>query len=112
MTNFAGNVNIRQKVHLDLDNAVALARFAATAFDVETESTLAVSSDFCLIRLRKKVANVIKYAGICRRIAARRAPDRTLVDADYFFKIFGPDELLESAGLFRAVVKLCCQCFL
>jgi hypothetical protein len=33
----AGHIHIRQEVHLDLDDAVALTRFAAPALDVEAE---------------------------------------------------------------------------
>ena len=33
----AGHVNIRQKVHLDLDDAIALTGLAAPTLDVETE---------------------------------------------------------------------------
>ena len=35
VTNIARHINIRQKVHLYLDDAIALTRFATTAFDVE-----------------------------------------------------------------------------
>ena len=36
--NLTGNVDIRQKVHLNLDDAVALAGFAASALDIEGEA--------------------------------------------------------------------------
>ena len=37
LADFARNVNVGQEVHLDLDDAVALARLAAAALDVERE---------------------------------------------------------------------------
>src|SRR5215469_17660245 len=39
LADVAGDVDIRQKVHLDLDDAVALAGLAAAAFDVEGETS-------------------------------------------------------------------------
>ncbi len=36
--NIAGHVNVRQEMHFDFDDTVALARFAAPTFDVETEA--------------------------------------------------------------------------
>ena len=42
----AGDVDVRQKVHLDLDDAVALAGLAAAALDVEREAAGLVAARF------------------------------------------------------------------
>ncbi len=39
VTDFARNVDIRQKVHLDLDDAVASTVFAAAALYIEAETS-------------------------------------------------------------------------
>src|SRR5262249_11790534 len=43
LADFAGDVDVRQEVHLDLDDAVAFAGLAAAAFDVEGEAADAVA---------------------------------------------------------------------
>jgi hypothetical protein len=44
-------VDVRQKVHLDLDGAIASAGLAASTLDVEGEATLQVATNFCLLGL-------------------------------------------------------------
>ena len=44
MADFAGNVDVRKEVHLDLKSAVALAGFAPTSLDVEGESARTVAA--------------------------------------------------------------------
>src|SRR5947199_1268995 len=44
LANVAGDVDIRQKVHLDLDDAVALAGLATAALDVEREPARLVAA--------------------------------------------------------------------
>ena len=44
VTDIAGNIDVRQKVHLDFDYAVALTGFTATALDVEREAAGAVAA--------------------------------------------------------------------
>src|SRR5690606_40967674 len=49
MTNVAGHVNIRKKMHLDLDDTVTLTSLAASAFHIERKTSGRVSP---LTRLR------------------------------------------------------------
>jgi len=44
LADVAGDVNVGQKVHLDLDHAVALAGLAAAALDVEREAARLVAA--------------------------------------------------------------------
>src|SRR3984893_2553041 len=79
---FAGYVDVGQEVHLDADDAVALAGLAAPALDVEGEPPRAIAAHPCLGELREKLADVGEEPGIGRGAGARRAPDRALIDAD------------------------------
>src|SRR5690606_40518235 len=75
----AGHVHIRQEVHLDLDDAVALAGFTAATLDVEREAARLIAARLGLRQSREPVADVGECAGIGRRVRARRAPDRRLI---------------------------------
>src|SRR5690606_10886185 len=78
----AGNVHIWQEVHLDLDDAVALAGLAAPTLDVERETARLVTARLRLGQPGKPVPDRRESAGIGGRIGARRAPDGALVDVD------------------------------
>jgi hypothetical protein len=78
----AGDIDIRQEVHLDLDDAVALAGLATAALDVEGETAGLIAARLCLRQAGKPVADRRKRAGIGGRVGARRAADRRLVDVD------------------------------
>ena len=82
LADFARHVHVGQEVHLDLDDAVALARLAAAAFDVERKPARRVAAHARLGNHREELADVIERAGVRRRIAARRAADRRLIDHD------------------------------
>src|SRR5713226_8472901 len=80
--NLARNVNIRQAIHLNPPQAVALARLAAPALHVEAEPPGTIPA---LARFRqhgKKLANRRKHARVSSRIRSRRAPNRRLIDLD------------------------------
>ena len=64
LADLAGNVDVRQEVHLDLEDAVALAGLAAAAPDVEAEPSRAVAPHFGVLRLGKDRADVVEHAGI------------------------------------------------
>ena len=82
VADLAGDVDVGQEVHLDLDGAVAGARLAAAALDVEGEPARQVAADLGLGRLGEQPADVVEHAGVGRRVGPRRAPDRALVDVD------------------------------
>ncbi len=82
LADLAGDVDIRQEVHLDLDDAVALAGLAAAALDVEREAAGAVAARLRLRQAREPLADRRERAGIGGRVGARCAPDRRLVDID------------------------------
>ena len=87
LADLARDVNIRQEVHLDLQQAVAGAGLAAAAANVEREAPGAVAAQLRVLRGGEKAADIVKQAGIRRRIGARRAADGTLVDIDDLVQI-------------------------
>src|SRR5262249_18793492 len=76
------DVDIRQKVHLDAQDAVALASLAAPARHVERESTRLVATRAGLRQARVEIAQVGEDPGIGRRVRSRGPADRRLIDAD------------------------------
>src|SRR5699024_11767549 len=87
VTGFAIHIHIRQKVHLDLANSVAVAGLTAPALDVEREASLIVAPDFGFRQLGKQLTDVIEYLCIGAGIGARRAPDRALIYRNNFIQI-------------------------
>ena len=94
----AGDVDVGEEVHLDLDQAVAGAGLAAAALDVEAEAAGLVAARLALGQAGEPVADVGEGAGIGRRVGARGAADRRLVDVDHLVEIFEAGELLVAAG--------------
>ena len=82
VADLARNVDVGQEVHLDLDRAVAGARLAAAALDVEREPALLIAAHLRLGGLREQLADVVEDAGVGGRVGPRGTPDRRLVDVD------------------------------
>ena len=82
MADLAGHVDIRQEVHLDLDNAVSSAGLASASLDVEGKSALAVTLGLGVGSAREQRADHVKDACISRRIGPWSPSDRRLVDGD------------------------------
>ena len=82
LAHLARHVDVRQEVHLDLHETVALARLAPSALHVEREAPRSVAANLRLGQLGEELADRREQAGVRRRIRARRAADRTLVDVD------------------------------
>src|SRR5262249_35898675 len=83
LARLARNVDVGQEVHLDLDLAVALARLAAAAADVEREPARLVPAHLRLGGQRVELADRREEVGVGRRVRPRRAADRRLVDVDH-----------------------------
>ena len=69
-------------MHFDLQNAVAAARLATPALDVEGEAAVAIAAHLRIRRGGEHLADEVEQAGIRRRIAARRPADGALIDVD------------------------------
>src|SRR5690606_22347625 len=76
LADVAGDVDVGQEVHLDLDDAIALTGLAAAALDVEAEAAGTVAARLGLRQARIPVADRTEGAGIGRRVRARGAADR------------------------------------
>src|SRR5256885_4405922 len=83
LADFVGNIDVRQEVHLDLDDAVAFAVFAAAALDVEAEPARLVAAHLRLGHFGEQLADIGKDAGVGRRVRPRCPSDRRLVDIDH-----------------------------
>ena len=79
LADFAGDLHIGKEVHLDGLYPLALAGFASSAFDVEREASHFVSPKTGLGGFGKDFSDLIKDAGVGRRVAAAGAPDGGLV---------------------------------
>ena len=100
----ARHVDVGQEVHLDLDLAVAAADLAAPALDVEREAARLVAARPRLLRLGEQVADDVEQARVRRRVRARRAPDRRLVDLDDLVELVeAEDRRVRARPLPRAV---------
>ena len=73
---FTRNVNIRQEMHLDLQDTVSGAGFTASAFYIEAESSFFIAACLGILCRRKQITDLIKYAGVRCRIGTRCSPDR------------------------------------
>src|SRR5262249_12209639 len=98
--NFALHINVRQKVHLDLDQAAAFAILAAAAFHIETESSRVVTAHSRRRQLREQITDRPERAGVSYRIRSRRPADRALIDHDCLVDLFDTAQHLISAWFF------------
>jgi len=103
LAGLAGDVDVGQEMHLDANLAVALAGFAAAAFDVEGESTGLVASGAGLFGTGENLANLVEYLGVGGRVGTRRTTDGRLVDGDDFLYLFETVNAADLAGVVRFV---------
>src|SRR5206468_3852167 len=82
LADIARDVDVGKKMHLDLDETISLARLATPAFHVEGEATRPVTADLRLRQLGEQLTNRREETRVRRRVGARGAPDRTLIDVD------------------------------
>ena len=104
--NFAGDVNVRQKIHLDAPQPVALARLAPPALHVEAEAPRPVAAFARFRQHRVQLANRRKHARVRRWIRPRRTPDRRLVDLHDFVDVLAALDGAKFSRLFHRAVQL------
>ena len=109
LAHLAGHIYIRQKVHLDLQNAVALAGFAAAALDVEAEPSRAVAAHLGVLRLGEYGADIVEHAGVGGGVGARGAADGLLIDANDFIHELQPLYPIAFAGAGAGTVQFAGQ---
>ena len=106
VTDFTRHINIRQKVHLDLYDAISGTGFAASALDIKTESSFGKSVHLGILRRSKQIPDHIKNSGISGRVGSGCTSDRRLVDHDHLVKIFQSVNMIISAGLNSRAVQI------
>ena len=77
-----GDVDVGQKMHFHLDDAISLARLAAATLDVEAETPRQVAARSGLLGTGEQFANRGEQAAISGRVGARRTANWTLADFD------------------------------
>lgn len=87
MASGASNVNIGEEMHFDFVDTIALASFAAPAFDVKGESTCLVATDFGFWLSGEKVANGGEDSSVGGRVATRSAANGRLIDNYDFVEV-------------------------
>src|SRR5262245_29013412 len=106
LAHVAGDVDVGQKVHLDLDHAVALAGLAAAALDVEGEAAWLVAAHLGFGELGEPFADRREGAGIGGGVGARRAADRRLVDVDDLVEMLQALDRVMLAGMLARIGEL------
>ena len=101
----ARDVDVRQKVHLDRDDAIALARLAAAAFDVERKPSRPEAARLGFGHHREQIADEREEAGVGRGIGSRRPADRRLVDLDHLVDERDALDPVVRAGLVGGLVQ-------
>ena len=93
-------------MHLDFDDAVALAGFAAPAFHIERKPPGLVPAGAGFGQPGEPFSNGRESAGIGCRVGPRRSSDRRLIDIDDFIEMFQTFDTFMNAGLFARTVQL------
>src|SRR5260370_5427210 len=105
----AGDVHVGQEVHLDADDAVALARLAAAALHVERKTPRPVAAHSPFRQLREKLADVREEPRVRRGIRTWCAADRTLVGVNHFVEMLAAFEAIGGARALAAAVEFLCE---
>ncbi len=87
-TDGASHPNVGQKVHFKFVGTVTFTCFAATTFDIETETTWFKAALLGLRKLRKQISNVIENFDISTWIGPWSSPDGRLIDRNHLVEMF------------------------
>src|SRR5262249_18293657 len=106
VADLAGDEDVGEEIHLDLDDAFAVAGFAAAALDVEGEAAGLVAAGFGLGHRGEELADGGEETGVGGRVGARGAADRALVDVDDFVEVVHALDRVVGIGFLAGVVDL------
>ena len=98
LADLAGDVDVREEVHLDLDEAVSGAGLAPPAPHVEGEAARPVAPGLGVGGRGEEVPDVVKEAGVGGGVGAGRTADGGLVDVDDLVQILLPLDGVVPAG--------------
>lgn len=94
----AGDVDVGEEVHFDFVDTVALAGFAASTLNIETEAAGFITAKFSFGLMSEKFADLIEDTGISRDVGTRGAANRGLVDDDTLVEMLDAVDALVEAG--------------
>src|SRR5215210_6422050 len=106
LADIAGDIDVRQKVHLDLDETVALARLTAPALHVERETARPVTANFRFGQLGEQLADRREESCIGCRIRAGGATDWTLIDVDDLVEVLEAGDARVRSGNHSGAVEM------
>ena len=92
-------------MHLDRDDAVALAGFASPTLDVEGKAAGTVAAHPRFGQLREEVADMGEQSRISGRIGPRSASNRALIDVDNAVQMRNSVDRLIGAGALVAAIE-------
>ncbi len=109
LADLAGDVDVGQELHLDLEDPVALAVLAPATLDVEAEPPRTIAADARLGDAGEQLADRREEAGIGGRVGARGPPDGALVDLDDLVDVLGALQPVVRAHRLARSVELACE---
>ena len=105
VADLTGHIDVRQEVHLNLDNPITRAGLTTTALDIKAETPLLVAANLSFIGLGKQIANIVKNSSISSRIRAWCPANRTLIDINQSVHMLNTANFLELTWLSRVAVE-------
>ena len=94
----ARDINVGEKVHGNAQNAISLTCFTASALYVKGEASPVIAAHAGFRGLCIQLADIVKNAGIGRRVRTRRSPDRRLVNINNLINVLDTQNLIMRAG--------------
>ncbi len=107
LADVARHVDVRQEVHLHLDDPIPLTGLAAPPFHVEGEAARLIAARARLLSAGKQFADRGEQAGVGSRVGARGAADGALVDIHHLVQMLQPfHAAIGRRGGFGGLVQL------
>ena len=110
VADLARHIDIRQEMHLDLDDTVSCTCLTSAALHIEAEAAFFVSSFFGIFGRSKEFSDHIEYPCVGCRIGTGRTPDRGLINIDDLVQLIHAFDSVMLSGSYRASpVQFSCQ---
>ena len=86
-THLTWHIDIREKMHLDLQNSVTVAGFTSAAFHIKAESAFLVSPGLRICCSCEQVSDHVKDTGVGCRVRPRCTTDRRLINVNNLIQL-------------------------